>query len=290
MYSTRVAGLNLNDPFVIASGVIPEVPGFMRRVCHQYRPAAITTKTFTLYPVEPHHSPTIVKVGEGCYINAIGLGNPGIRALEPNECVQIVSIGGSSLEEIVQASLEGERYANAIELNLSSPNRRGYGADTASLVSDIVSAVKSSVKRPVLVKLGPWDNVLSLAGKALDAGADGLTLINTMKGMVVDVEEFKPILSYGTGGISGRCIHNLAVRIIYEVYREYNPDIIGVGGVFTLDDALELLSVGAKAVGIASLIIESGFEAIPKLRASLSLYLQRKGLKLEDIIGRAVKR
>jgi dihydroorotate dehydrogenase (fumarate) len=70
----------------------------------------------------------------------------------------------------------------------------------------------------------------------------------------------------------------------------YNPDIIGVGGVFTLDDALELLSVGAKAVGIASLIIESGFEAIPKLRASLSLYLQRKGLKLEDIIGRAVKR
>lgn len=290
MYSTRVAGLELSDPFVIASGVLPDVPEVMDRACLQFKPAAITTKTFTLHPIEPHHSPTVVRIGEGCYINAIGLGNPGIEALRPSKCVQIVSVGGTSTEEIVKTSLKAEKYANAIEVNLSSPNRKGYGADVASLLSDVVKTLKSNVRRPIIVKLGPWDNVLSLAGKALEAGADGLTLINTLKGMAVDVEDFKPVLSYRTGGISGRCIHSLAVRVIYEVYKEYTPDVVGVGGVFTLDDALELMAVGARAVGLASVVMERGLGVIGELRASLIQYLERKGLKLGDIIGSAVKR
>ncbi|MEM3681046.1 MAG: dihydroorotate dehydrogenase, partial [Metallosphaera sp.] len=131
---------------------------------------------------------------------------------------------------------------------------------------------------------------LELAGKALDGGADGLTLINTLKGMRIDVESRKPLLSYGTGGISGKCIHPLAVRIIHDVFKEYSTEIIGVGGVFTLYDAIEFLEVGAKVVGLGTLIIEQGFGALLSLRDEFESFLVEKGLKLSDLIGSAVRK
>ncbi|AEB94432.1 dihydroorotate dehydrogenase PyrD [Metallosphaera cuprina] len=290
MYSTKLAGVNLDDVFIIASGVVPDVPEYTERICNEYRPSAITTKTLTLNPLKPHDAPTLIKLGDGCYMNAIGLGNHGINSLKPSKCKLFVSVGGSSKEEIVKVSHEAERLATIIEINLSSPNRRSFGADMASQVKEIVKDVRGSVTKPVFVKLGPWDNVLELAGKALDGGADGLTLINTLKGMRIDVESRKPLLSYGTGGISGKCIHPLAVRIIHDVFKEYSTEIIGVGGVFTLYDAIEFLEVGAKVVGLGTLIIEQGFGALLSLRDEFESFLVEKGLKLSDLIGSAVRK
>jgi len=148
-----------------------------------------------------------------------------------------------------------------------------------------------SVSRvPILVKLGPWDNVVELAGKAISAGASGLTLINTMRGMAVDIESGRPILSYVTGGVSGRCIHSVAVRVIYEVYREYGVEIVGTGGVYTWRDVIEMMMVGAKMVGLGTVLVERGFEAINEIREGLKNYLASKGLKEEEIVGYAVKR
>ncbi|QKQ99551.1 dihydroorotate dehydrogenase [Metallosphaera tengchongensis] len=292
MYSIRLSGIELRDPFVIASGIVPDVPEYMARVCQEFSPSAITTKTFTLNPLEPHKPPTLVKISDGCFLNAIGLGNPGIKVMGSMEvpCNLFVSVGGSSLEEIVETAIIGEGKASLIEINLSSPNRRGYGADTAKFVREIVKEVKGKVRKPIFVKLGPWDNVVDLAGKALEGGADGLTLINTVKGMKLDVDAGKPVLSYGTGGVSGRCIHPLAVRVIGEVYSEYSAQIIGTGGVFSWEDAMELFLAGATAVGVGSAILERGFEVLNELRVGLTAFMEEKGINLSDVIGMAVRK
>nr|WP_048099749.1 dihydroorotate dehydrogenase PyrD [Candidatus Acidianus copahuensis] len=288
----KIAGIELEDPLIISSGIVPDVPSFISRVCREYRPSAITTKTFTLLSLEPHRPPTLLRFQDGCYINAIGLGNPGVSVVDSIscDCNLFISVGGKDREEIREVGKRVEKKAKLIEINLSSPNRKGYGASLATESYEIVKEIKSTVKVPVFVKLGPWDNVLEIAGKALEGGADGLSLINTLKGELVDVETFSPILSYGTGGISGKCIYPLALRVIADVYKEYEVEIIGMGGVFSYMDVLGLMSAGAKVVGLGSVIIDQGYNIINKIRKDLSIYLNKKGLKLENIIGSAVKK
>jgi len=285
----QVANTNFKDPLIIASGLVSFSK--INYVCKNYSPSAITIKTLTLKPLNPHDSPTVIKFHDKCYMNAIGLGNPGVDELEKieSECPLIVSIGGGSVEEITEVAGKVKRGI-MIEINISSPNRKGFGESLSSYVHEIVKNVKGVASLPVFVKLGPWDNVIELAGKALSAGADGLTLINTLKGMAVDVETFKKILHYGTGGISGKCIHPLAVRIIHDVYKEYEPQIIGVGGVFNGIDAIELMSVGAKLIGLGTVLIDEGYESITRIRKEVEAFLKEKGLKYSDIIGIAVKK
>ncbi|AWR97575.1 dihydroorotate dehydrogenase [Acidianus sulfidivorans JP7] len=288
----KIANLNFEDPIIIASGIVPDIPKFIQKVCEKYKPSAITTKTFTLNPINPHNPPTVIKFADKCYMNAIGLGNPGINTVNEIDikCKLFVSIGGNNIDEIVKASIIAEKKADLIEINVSSPNRKGYGESLANLTHEIVKNVKSSISKPVFVKLGPWDNVLEIAGKALEAGADGLTLINTLKGLYIDTEEYKSVLNYGTGGISGKCIFPLALRIIRDVYTEYEADIIGVGGVFSYRDVLSMISVGAKLVGLGTVIIDQGFNSIPRIRNNLYSYLNKKGLKLESIFSISVKK
>jgi len=264
----------------------------MKRVCKRYRPSAITTKSLTLSPLQPHPPPTFIKLDQGCYLNAIGLGNPGPSFLSGLEvdCPLIVSVAGRESQEIVQLVKEAGSKGVLLELNLSSPNRAGYGQSIASMTYEVVKDAVSVSRVPILVKLGPWDNVVELAGKAISAGASGLTLINTMRGMAVDIESGRPILSYVTGGVSGRCIHSVAVRVIYEVYREYGVEIVGTGGVYTWRDVIEMMMVGAKMVGLGTVLVERGLEAINEIREGLKNYLASKGLKEEEIVGYAVKR
>ncbi|AWR94777.1 dihydroorotate dehydrogenase PyrD [Acidianus brierleyi] len=284
--------LNFNDPIIIPSGIIPDVKKVIQDICTKYKPSAITTKTLTKNPLSPHNPPTILKFHDNCYINAIGLGNPGMTFINDLHigCKLFISIGGKSVQEIKEVAEFAQNKADLLEINISSPNRKGYGASLANDVYKIVKDVKGSVSKPVFVKLGPWDNILEIAGKALEAGADGLTLINTLKGLLIDVESLEPILTYETGGISGKCIYPLSLRIISEVYKEYEPSIIGVGGVFSYKEVIGLMSVGAKLVGIGTAIIDKGYDIINEIRRDLDLYLNQKGLKLEDIIGKAVKR
>ncbi|MBB5252352.1 dihydroorotate dehydrogenase PyrD [Sulfurisphaera ohwakuensis] len=286
----NLAGIQFKDPIIISSGIV--TLSKIQEVCKNYLPSAITTKTLTLKPLNPHDPPTLVKFHDKCYLNAIGLGNPGIdelKKINEEECKLIVSVGGSSIDEIMEVIKRVDR-GEIIELNLSSPNRKGYGESLASYVYEVVKNVKGVTNKPVFVKLGPWDNIIESAGRAISAGADGLSLINTVKGMVIDVETFKKVMHYGTGGISGKCIHPLAVRIIHDVYKEYNVDIIGMGGVFSGIDAIELMSVGAKLIGLGTVIIDEGYSSIIRIRKEMEEYLKEKGLKYSDIIGVAVKK
>lgn len=285
----RVANIEFKDPIITASGLVPFSK--INYLCEKYSPSAITTKTVTLKPLNPHEPPTVIKFHEKCYMNAIGLGNPGVEELQKVEsrCPIIVSIGGSSVEEITEVAGKVKKGV-MIEINVSSPNRKGFGESLSGYVYEIVKNVKGVASLPVFVKLGPWDNVVELAGKALSAGADGLTLINTLKGMTIDVETFNKVLHYGTGGISGKCIHPLTVRIIHDVYKEYEPEIIGIGGVFNGIDAIELMSVGAKLVGLGTVLIDEGYESIIRIRKEVEDFLKEKGLKYSDIIGIAVKK
>ncbi|BFI73965.1 dihydroorotate dehydrogenase PyrD [Sulfurisphaera ohwakuensis] len=286
----NLAGIQFKDPIIISSGIV--TLSKIKEVCKNYLPSAITTKTLTLKPLNPHDPPTLVKFHDKCYLNAIGLGNPGIdelKKINEMECKLIVSVGGSSIDEIMEVIKRVDR-GEIIELNLSSPNRKGYGESLASYVYEVVKNVKGVTNKPVFVKLGPWDNIIESAGRAISAGADGLSLINTVKGMVIDVETFKKVMHYGTGGISGKCIHPLAVRIIHDVYKEYNVDIIGMGGVFSGIDAIELMSVGAKLIGLGTVIIDEGYSSIIRIRKEMEEYLKEKGLKYSDIIGVAVKK
>ncbi len=292
MFLISLKNLSFNDPIIIPSGIVPDVKRFMQDICIKYRPSAITTKTLTKDPINPHNPPTLLKFHDGCYINAIGLGNPGISFLNDIniDCRLFVSVGGKSAEEIKEVAEFSQNKADLLEINISSPNRKGYGASLANDVYEIVKNVKSSVSKLVFVKLGPWDNVLEIADKALEAGADGLTLINTLKGLLIDSESLEPILTYETGGISGKCIYPLSLRIISQIYKEYEPLIIGVGGVFSYREVIGLMSVGARLVGIGTAIIDKGYGVINEIRRDLDLYLNQKGLKFEDIIGKAVKK
>jgi len=122
---------------------------------------------------------------------------------------------------------------------------------------EVVRNVKSVVKIPVWVKLGPWDNVVEVASKSLSAGANALVLINTLRGMKIDIYSRKPILTARVGGLSGKALHPVAVRVIYEVYRELKCDIVGVGGVLNHETAIELILAGAKAVQVVSALIKN---------------------------------
>ncbi|BBG24030.1 Dihydroorotate dehydrogenase [Sulfuracidifex tepidarius] len=283
----------MNDFLTVASGIVPDVPEYISKVCNEIKPASLTLKTLTLNGVEPHRPPTVLKFHDSCYMNAIGLGNPGVRSLENigKPCQLIVSIGGSSIDEIVKVAEIAKQYGTIIEVNLSSPNRKGFGESMARYTKEVAGAVKDIINdKPVFIKLGPWDETLQLAGKALEGGADGLTLINTLKGMKIDLNSFSPYLSYTTGGISGKCIHPLAVRIIHDVYREYEPEIIGIGGVFDWEDALELASVGAKIIGVGTAILDEGLSVLTEIRKGVNDFLSEKGLRFPDVIGRAVKK
>ncbi|AOL15854.1 dihydroorotate dehydrogenase [Sulfolobus sp. A20] len=289
----QIKGISFYDPLIVASGILPDIPKYIGEICEKYKPSAITTKTVTLNPLEPHKPPTLIKLHDGIYVNAIGLGNPGaykINEMSKMSCPLIVSVGGSSIDEIVKVIEAVKDIASMLEVNVSSPNRKGYGESLAKYVGQIVENAKSIANKPLFIKLGPWDNVVELAGKALEKGADGLTLINTIKGLLIDIETFKPILSYGTGGVSGRCLYPIALRIIKEVYEEYDADIIGIGGVFDWTDVIGMLAVGAKLVGLGTVLIERGFKIIDEIRDNITKYLVEKGLKIEDLIGISVKK
>ncbi len=288
----RFLGREFDRVVGIASGVVPPVREITERVCRDYRPAFITSKTLTPYPVEPHRAPTLIKFHDSCYMNAIGLGNPGIEGVKESlveGCTVIISAGGAKPEEFAEVA-RASKGSFAVELNVSSPNRKGYGESVKAFLKDIIYAVKGATDLPVLVKLGPWGDVVELAGKALEYGADGLTLINTLRGKLYNIDDASPLLSYGTGGISGRCILPLASLLISQVYAEYGAEIIGVGGVMSWEDALTLIYSGAKLVGVATAVIDRGFAVIGEIEEGIKRFLNEKGLKMEDVIGLGVKR
>ncbi len=282
-----------------ASGILDDEPSLLERVCIEAKPGAVVTKSLTLKPRKGYDPPILIACPTGGYINAVGLANPGIHACRDlvEACKKhgvpvIVSVAASCPEEAVElASKADEAGADAIELNLSCPHAKGYGLEVGSEPStakEVVAAATSVVKIPVIAKLGLNDKLLQVSSAVLDAGARALTLINTVRAMIIDVYAMKPVLSNIYGGLSGEPIHPLAVKAVYDVYKELRAEIIGCGGVTDWRTAIELCLAGARAVQIATAVIDKGLVVFKEILDGIRDYMKKVGVKSWlEIVGAA---
>ncbi len=295
LLETEVAGLRLRNPLILASGVLGNAASLLRRA-EEAGAGAVTTKTILPEPTRGYDNPVVVELPFGL-INAMGLPNPGVDEFERElreakshlTIPVIASAGGGSPEEVAHvAGRLQDAGADAIEINASCPHVREHGLEIGSspeLIEELVREVRRGVKIPLLVKLTPMvPDIASLAKAAINAGADGLTAINTVRATYIDVEAMSPVLSNRVGGLSGPAIRPIAVRAVYEI--AHLGDVIGTGGVETWRDAAEMLLAGAKAVGVGTAVMTKGLEVFREISEGLSSYLSRKGMTVKELIGR----
>ncbi|NPA04751.1 MAG: dihydroorotate dehydrogenase [Crenarchaeota archaeon] len=293
----RVAGVELENPLMNASGLYGSKPELLLRVA-EAGAGALVTKTFTYMPLPGYPTPIAVPVECGL-INAVGLRNTGIDGLRNlldrlkgvGKPV-VVSIAAASIREAeVLAAVAEEHGAALIEVNASCPHSPVHGGSPARhlrLLGAVVEAAASTTTIPVGVKLGVMDNLVDVAAEMLERGARFLTLINTVKAMKIDVYTRRPVLGHGVGGLSGKAIHPVAVAAVYMVYRELRPCIIGVGGVEDWRDAVELMLAGASAVQVGTATIK-GLHVFREIVDGIRGYLEKEGYRsVEEIIGAAL--
>ncbi|MFW6111158.1 MAG: dihydroorotate dehydrogenase, partial [Thermoproteota archaeon] len=248
-------------------------------------------------PRKGYVNPTIVQAECG-FINAMGLPNPGIREfvkeiqeLKGWGVPVIVSIYGFSSEEYAAVAKKAvEAGADGVELNVSCPHVEDTGSEIGQnpeVLAEVVKKVDEVVEKPVLVKLSPnVTDIVEMAETAASSGADALTAINTVRGMAIDPETAKPILSHRFGGVSGPSIKPIAVRCIYEIYERVSLPLVGCGGITNWRDAVEFLLAGATAVQIGSAIAQRGLQVFKSVTQGIEAYLKRKGFDtVEEIIG-----
>lgn len=299
--SVQLAGVTLKAPVIAASGTC----GYLDELADAVdlpRFGAVVTKSITREPRNGNATWRILDAPHGM-LNAIGLANMGLERFlaeiipkipaAPTEV--IASIAGGSIEDYVTvaAAFDQAGAFRLVELNVSCPNTADglvFGENPAAL-RDLLRAVRPALQRTkMLVKLSPnVGDIVGLARAAIDAGADGLTLINTISAMAIDVETREPRLSNVTGGYSGPAIHPIAVRMIHAVYRgvarEAGIPIIGLGGVMTWRDAAQFILAGASAVGMGTALFVN--PRLPlKVTRGLDAWVKRQGCaRLSELVG-----
>ncbi len=261
----KLPGLELKNPIIPASGTF----GFGEEFSSFYDLSilgSIMVKAVSVNPKTGNPTPRVCETYGGM-LNAIGLQNPGLKKvmdeklpyLEQFDLPIIVNIAGNTIEEYEEVAREVSKARNvgALELNISCPNvKHGgitFGTDP-DFVYEITKRVKQASSKPVYVKLSPnVTDIVTIAKAVEKGGADGITMINTLLGMRLDLRTGRPILANKTGGFSGPAIKPVAVRMIYEVYKNVNIPIIGMGGVKDAYDVLELMYAGASAVAVGTM-------------------------------------
>ncbi len=296
--AVEIAGLKLSNPTMLAAGILGMTSASLKEAIN-CGAGAVVTKSIGLKPREGYPNPAVAQVDCGL-LNAMGLPNSGVDEFkeEIKEVKQsetraplIVSIYGFSTSEFVEVvKVAVEAGADALELNVSCPHVRETGAEigrSPGLVAEVVREVKKNVKKPVFVKLTPnVADIVGVAKAAVEAGADALTAINTVRAMAIDVETTRPILANKIGGLSGPAIKPIAVRCVYEIYREVDVPIVGCGGVTTWRDAVELMLAGASAVQIGTAIATRGLGVFKSVTRGIDVYLKRKGFRsVKEIVG-----
>jgi dihydroorotate dehydrogenase (NAD+) catalytic subunit len=303
--STDLAGAHFVNPVMTASGCAAA-----GRELHQFfdiaQLGAVVTKSIMRDPRSGRPTPRMVETASGM-LNSIGLQGPGIDAflardlpwLLQHDARPIVSIAGSTLGEYGELARRVGHTPGvaAVEVNISCPNVENRGLVFACdplQASRVIAAVRSNTPRglPVLAKLSPdVTSIVEIAESVIDAGADGVVLINTLLGLSVDLDTMRPVLAGVTGGLSGPAVKPVALRAVWEVAQAY-PDvpIVGVGGIRTGADALEFIAAGACAVQVGTVIFNDPSAPIRIVRELRSELASRGHTRVADVVGLAHRR
>ena len=297
--SVELLGINLENPLILASGILGETgPSLLGAL--EGGAAAVVTKSIGPSPRRGHPNPTIVDLG-GSMLNAMGLPNPGVEAyckeLEwlrgRTERPVIASVFGATPQEYAMVAQGLEDHVDVFELNLSCPHARELGAEIGSdpsMLEEVVQAVVGAVKLPVLAKLTPnTSDIGSLAMAAERGGASGIVTINTLRGLVIDVEMGAPALANVYGGLSGEAVRPVGVRCVHEISRVVDLPVVGVGGIASARDVLEYIMAGATAVQVGTAIREDGPGIFSRIALELQGWLADHGhsslTEVRDILG-----
>lgn len=292
----NVCGVPFKNPVIAASGTF----GFGKEFNEIYDISVlggISTKGLTLEPRLGNPTPRIAE-GYGVILNAVGLQNPGVEEfirddlpfLRGKDTVVIANVAGRTIDDYAGICARLDGLVDMIELNISCPNVKcggmAFGIRPES-VKEVTRAAKGALKKtPLIVKLSP--NVESIATNALAAqegGADCLSLINTLTGMVVDIERRRPLIANNTGGVSGAGIRPIAVRMVWEVCQAVSVPVIGMGGITCAEDALEFIIAGASAVQVGTANFTDTL-AMPRIIGGLNEWLDARGIKtLQELRG-----
>jgi dihydroorotate dehydrogenase (NAD+) catalytic subunit len=298
--STRLAGLQLENPTILASGILGYSAESLNRIA-KGGAGAVVTKSIGIEPRFGYPNPTVVQAEAGL-INAMGLPNPGIdfyaEEIKYSKIVLkiplIVSAFGYSADEYALVAKKAvDAGADAVELNVSCPHVKQTGAEIGQnpkLLAEVIGKVKAAVGKSIIVKLSPNVADITVTAKAaVEAGADALTAINTLKAMAIDSETMRPILSNLKGGLSGPAVKPVALRCVYDI-REALPDvpIIGCGGIVDWRDAVEFFLAGASAVQVGTAIALENTEIFQAITKGVEIYLRKKHYgSVKEIVGLA---
>ncbi len=294
----KFLGKTLKNPLVLASGVLGNSFDILERV-HEQGCGLVTMKSIGPEPRDGHKNPTVMDLGSGM-INAVGLPTPGYlnmenewQYLETRKFPIIASIYGGSVKEFQKvAKFVSSKKPDFIEINISCPNSEKHGmifGVNPESSRDVVSAVKKVINVPLIAKLTPQAlDIGEIARACEEAGADAICAINTLgPGMVIDIESQMPILAFKKGGLSGPMIKPVAVRCVYDIYKAVDIPIIGLGGITTGADAIEMIMAGASLVGIGSAVNYRGIDVFAKVTKEMDTWLLEHNLHMEDIKGAA---
>ncbi|MFX0064833.1 MAG: dihydroorotate dehydrogenase [Candidatus Hermodarchaeota archaeon] len=295
----EITGIIFKNPFFLASGIFGATLPMIHRVI-QAGAGGIITKSTGIEPREGYNNPTVIALDNYSMLNAVGLSNIGVSALADELKDQqfsapvFASIFGSSADEIASIiRVLNPRCISGFEINLSCPHGGIYGAalgSDADMVHSVISSIVDETDKPLWVKLTPnVTNIVQIARAAEDAGASALVAINTLKAMAIDIRTRCPILSNKIGGLSGAAIHPVAVRCVYDLYRNISIPIIGVGGVITWEDAVEFMLAGAQAVQVGTALNSKDPEVLfPEFCSGLQTFLKEEGFQnVRDLLGLA---
>jgi dihydroorotate dehydrogenase (NAD+) catalytic subunit len=293
-----LAGLRLRNPVLNAAGVLGMSAPLLRRV-YEGGAGAVVTKSLGPVSRYGHHNPTLVVLEAGT-LNAMGLPNPGadyfvgtIKELMGEGIPVVASFFGASIGEFVEvAAVLSEAGANALELNCSCPNvedEMGMLGEDPVNTERVTAAVKEVAEPPVFVKLSPnVTDIAEIARAAERGGADAITAVNTLKGLAVNADLRRPILTNVTGGLSGPALKPVALRCVWEVSEAVDVHVIGCGGISCWRDAVEYLLCGASAVEIGTAVMNEGFEVYGEVAEGIRGYLEENGFsRVEEVVGLA---
>lgn len=299
LLSTSFAGLELTNPTILASGILGYSAQSLSRIT-KGGAGAVVTKSVGTEPRVGYSNPTVVQADRGL-INAMGLPNPGIDVYAEEikfsktilRVPVIVSVFGYSAEDYaVVAKKAIAAGADAVELNVSCPHVKQTGAEigqSPKFLTEVVLQVKAAINKPLIVKLSPnVADIAVLARAAVEAGADALTAVNTLKAMAIDSETMRPILSNSKGGLSGPAVKPVALRCVFDIHEALNDvPIIGCGGVTNWRDAIEFFLAGASAVQIGTAVAENT-EVFQTVTKGVATYLRKKHYgSIKEIVGLA---